>query len=105
MNEHLLPAIRSMKDMEKFFKLDYKRCVLLDTHIGHLQGILNQMKKNDKERTSRGCCDAASAFFLSLGFLGAPPCASAACGVSRAGSCAGCEDDATGCAIATDEYE
>ncbi|GAB1613048.1 glycerol-3-phosphate responsive antiterminator [Mammaliicoccus lentus] len=49
MNEHLLPAIRSMKDMEKFFKLDYKRCVLLDTHIGHLQGILNQMKKNDKE--------------------------------------------------------
>src|SRR5699024_6012914 len=49
MNEHLLPAIRSMKDMEKFFKLDYKRCVLLDTHFGHLQGILNQMKKNDKE--------------------------------------------------------
>src|SRR5699024_9955582 len=49
MNEHLLPAIRSMKDMEKFFKLDYKRCVLLDTHIGDLQGILNQMKKNDKE--------------------------------------------------------
>ena len=26
----------------------------------------------DEKRTSRGCCDAASAFFLSLGFLGAP---------------------------------
>nr|WP_263313432.1 glycerol-3-phosphate responsive antiterminator [Mammaliicoccus sp. Marseille-Q6498] len=49
MNKHILPAIRSMKDMEKFFKMDYKQCVLLDTHIGHLQGILTQMKKYDKE--------------------------------------------------------
>lgn len=49
MNQHILPAIRSMKDMEKFFKLDYKQCVLLDTHIGHLQAILEQMKAHDKE--------------------------------------------------------
>lgn len=49
MNKYILPAIRSMKDMEKFFKLDYDRCVLLDTHIGHLQGILEQMKKHNKE--------------------------------------------------------
>lgn len=49
MNKHILPAIRSMKDMEKFFKMDYERCVLLDTHIGHLQGILEQMKKHQKE--------------------------------------------------------
>lgn len=49
MNKHILPAIRSMKDMEKFFKMDYDRCVLLDTHIGHLQGILEQIKKHDKE--------------------------------------------------------
>ncbi|MCD8845979.1 glycerol-3-phosphate responsive antiterminator [Mammaliicoccus sciuri] len=49
MNNHILPAIRSMKDMEKFFKMDYERCVLLDTHIGHLQGILEQMKKHQKE--------------------------------------------------------
>jgi len=49
MNNHILPAIRSMKDMEKFLKMDYERCVLLDTHIGHLQGILEQMKKHQKE--------------------------------------------------------
>ncbi|WP_323706870.1 glycerol-3-phosphate responsive antiterminator [Mammaliicoccus vitulinus] len=49
MNKYILPAIRSMKDMEKFFKMDYDRCVLLDTHIGHLQGILGQMKKHNKE--------------------------------------------------------
>ncbi|WP_323702506.1 glycerol-3-phosphate responsive antiterminator [Mammaliicoccus sp. Dog046] len=49
MNKHILPAIRSMKDMEKFFKMDYERCVLLDTHIGHLQGILEQMKKHNKD--------------------------------------------------------
>lgn len=49
MNKHILPAIRSMKDMEKFFKMDYDRCVLLDTHIGHLQGILEQIKKHEKE--------------------------------------------------------
>ncbi|MBF0773433.1 glycerol-3-phosphate responsive antiterminator [Mammaliicoccus sciuri] len=49
MNNHILPAIRSMKDMEKFFKMDYEKCVLLDTHIGHLQGILEQMKKHQKE--------------------------------------------------------
>jgi len=29
--------------------MDYERCVLLDTHIGHLQGILEQMKKHQKE--------------------------------------------------------
>ncbi|MCD8809678.1 glycerol-3-phosphate responsive antiterminator [Mammaliicoccus sciuri] len=49
MNNHILPAIRSMKDMEKFLKMDYERCVLLDTHIGHLQGVLEQMKKHQKE--------------------------------------------------------
>lgn len=49
MNKHILPAIRSMKDMEKFFKMDYERCVLLDTHIGHLQGILEQMKRHNKD--------------------------------------------------------
>lgn len=49
MNKHILPAIRSMKDMEKFFRLNYDQCVLLDTHIGHLQGILEQMRKNEKK--------------------------------------------------------
>lgn len=49
MNNHILPAIRSMKDMEKFLNMDYERCVLLDTHIGHLQGVLEQMKKHQKE--------------------------------------------------------
>ncbi|PTK93479.1 glycerol-3-phosphate responsive antiterminator GlpP, partial [Staphylococcus gallinarum] len=34
MKPHILPAIRSMKDLEKLTKTDYKECVLLDTHIG-----------------------------------------------------------------------
>lgn len=38
-----------MKDMEKFVQTDYRSCVLLDTHIGHLDGIFNYLKKEQIE--------------------------------------------------------
>ena len=38
MKEHVLPAIRNMKDLEKS-QTDYKVCVLLDMHVGHLSII------------------------------------------------------------------
>ena len=49
MKPHILPAIRNMKDMEKFVQTDYRSCVLLDTHIGHLNGIFNYLKKEQIE--------------------------------------------------------
>lgn len=35
--------------MEKFVQTDYRSCVLLDTHIGHLNGIFNYLKKEQIE--------------------------------------------------------
>ncbi|EKU50517.1 glycerol-3-phosphate responsive antiterminator [Staphylococcus massiliensis] len=49
MNEKLLPAIRTMKDLEKLIATDHKTCVLLDTHIGHLKSILELLKKHQIE--------------------------------------------------------
>lgn len=49
MKPHILPAIRSIKDLEKLTKTDYKECVLLDTHIGHLKSIMDLLKKNKIE--------------------------------------------------------
>ncbi|UXR77476.1 MULTISPECIES: glycerol-3-phosphate responsive antiterminator [unclassified Staphylococcus] len=46
MKPHILPAIRSMKDLEKLVKTDYQTCVLLDTHIGHLQGVMQFMHQH-----------------------------------------------------------
>ncbi|ARJ51747.1 glycerol-3-phosphate responsive antiterminator [Staphylococcus lutrae] len=46
MKPHILPAIRSIKDLEKLFKTDYKTCVLLDTHIGHLNGIMKLIQQH-----------------------------------------------------------
>lgn len=45
MKLYILPAIRSMKDLEKLAKTDYQTCVLLDTHIGHLKGIMQFMQQ------------------------------------------------------------
>lgn len=45
MKPYILPAIRSMKDLEKLAKTDYQTCVLLDTHIGHLKGIMQFMQQ------------------------------------------------------------
>ncbi len=36
-NNNILPAIRNIKDLEKLIKTDYKMCVLLDMHIGHIK--------------------------------------------------------------------
>lgn len=47
MQQHILPAIRTMKDLEKLIKTDYKECVLLDTHIGHLKSIMELLDKNN----------------------------------------------------------
>ncbi|MDK9869271.1 glycerol-3-phosphate responsive antiterminator [Staphylococcus equorum] len=46
MKPYILPAIRSMKDLEKLIQTDYKECVLLDTHIGHIKSIMELMKNN-----------------------------------------------------------
>ncbi|MBI5974939.1 glycerol-3-phosphate responsive antiterminator [Staphylococcus canis] len=46
MKPYILPAIRSMKDLEKLAKTDYETCVLLDTHIGHFKGMMQFMKQN-----------------------------------------------------------
>ncbi len=43
---HILPAIREMRDLEKLVKTDYKRCVLLDAHIGHLKSIMDLLKQH-----------------------------------------------------------
>ena len=49
MKEYVLPAIRNMKDLEKLTQTDYKVCVLLDMHVGHLRSIIELLKKHDIE--------------------------------------------------------
>lgn len=49
MKEYVLPAIRNMKDLEKLIKTDYKICVLLDMHIGHLKSVMALLKANQIE--------------------------------------------------------
>ncbi|WP_251516631.1 glycerol-3-phosphate responsive antiterminator [Staphylococcus sp. Marseille-Q6910] len=43
---HILPAVRSMKDLEKLIKTDYTSCVLLDMHVGHVKSIIELLKKH-----------------------------------------------------------
>ncbi|KAA1040348.1 glycerol-3-phosphate responsive antiterminator [Macrococcus equipercicus] len=45
----ILPAIREIKDIERFNTMNYDTCVILDTHIGHLTNILNLLKSADKK--------------------------------------------------------
>ncbi|MFW3608356.1 glycerol-3-phosphate responsive antiterminator [Staphylococcus caprae] len=45
MKENILPAIRNMRDLERLTKTDYKACVLLDMHIGHLKSIMELLKR------------------------------------------------------------
>ncbi|PNZ66899.1 glycerol-3-phosphate responsive antiterminator GlpP, partial [Staphylococcus saprophyticus] len=49
MKPYILPAIRSMKDLEKMTQTDYKECVLLDTHIGHIKSIMDLLNKHHIE--------------------------------------------------------
>lgn len=46
---HILPAVRSMKDLEKLTMTDYKACVMLDAHIGHVKSIMGLLNKNKIE--------------------------------------------------------
>lgn len=45
----MLPAIRNIKDLEKLTKTDYKICVLLDMHVGHLKSIMDLLKQHNIE--------------------------------------------------------
>lgn len=49
MKENILPAIRNMKDFEGLTKTDYKACVLLDMHVGHLKSIMELLKRHGIE--------------------------------------------------------
>ncbi|MEY8604272.1 glycerol-3-phosphate responsive antiterminator [Staphylococcus nepalensis] len=49
MKPHILPAVRSMKDLEKLTKTDYKECVMLDAHIGHVKSIMDLLNKHHIE--------------------------------------------------------
>lgn len=49
MSNNILPAIRNIKDLEKLIKTDYKMCVLLDMHIGHIKSIMELLKQNHIE--------------------------------------------------------
>lgn len=47
--QQILPAVRDMKQLEKFLESDYKYGVLLDSHLGQLKGIMNAVKRANKE--------------------------------------------------------
>lgn len=47
MHPNILPAIRSVKSLEKLIRTDYETCVLLDTHIGHLKSLMQLIEKNN----------------------------------------------------------
>lgn len=49
MKENILPAIRNMRDLERLTKTNYKACVLLDMHIGHLKSIMGLLKQYNIE--------------------------------------------------------
>ena len=49
MKKNILPAIRNMRDLEKLIKTDYKACVVLDMHIGHLKSIMELLKSHSIE--------------------------------------------------------
>lgn len=47
MHPNILPAIRSVKSLEKLIRTDYETCVLLDTHIGHLKSLMQLIEQNN----------------------------------------------------------
>lgn len=48
-NQLVLPAARKMKDLEKLLKLSYEYIVILDTHIGQIQPIVQLAKSHGKK--------------------------------------------------------
>jgi glycerol uptake operon antiterminator len=47
--QQILPAVREIKQLDKFLESDYKYGVLLDSQLGQLKGIMNAVKRVDKE--------------------------------------------------------
>lgn len=47
--QKILPAVRNMKDLETLVKSDYKYIVLLDSHIGRLNGIVKYARSVGKK--------------------------------------------------------
>lgn len=47
--QQILPAVRDMKQLEKFLESNYKYGVLLDSHLGQLKGIMNAVRRVNKE--------------------------------------------------------
>ncbi|MBM7702753.1 glycerol-3-phosphate responsive antiterminator [Metabacillus iocasae] len=48
-NQQVLPAIRDMKQLEKFLESDFEYGVLLDSQLGLLKGIMNETKRVGKK--------------------------------------------------------
>jgi glycerol uptake operon antiterminator len=46
--QQILPAVRDMKQLEKFLESNYKYGVLLDSHLGQLKAIMNAVKRVNK---------------------------------------------------------
>jgi glycerol uptake operon antiterminator len=47
--QHILPAIRKMKDLEKLMKLSYEYLVLLDSHISQIKPIVDMVRSHGKK--------------------------------------------------------
>ncbi|WP_243291888.1 glycerol-3-phosphate responsive antiterminator [Bacillus sp. FJAT-47783] len=47
--QSVLPALRSMKQFDRFLKSDYAYGVLLDSHLGQLKGLVNEAKSKKKK--------------------------------------------------------
>lgn len=47
--QHILPAIRRMKDLEKLIASSYQYIVLLDSHISQLKSIVDMAKTHGKK--------------------------------------------------------
>ena len=48
-NQQILPAVRDMKQLERFLESNYQYGVLLESHLGQLKGIMNAVRRVDKQ--------------------------------------------------------
>lgn len=48
-HQTILPAVRKIKDLEKLMELPYEYIVILDTHIGHVQSVVQLAKAKGKK--------------------------------------------------------
>ena len=47
--QKVIPAISSFKNLEKFLRLNLEYCVILNFHINHLPMVITQLKKADRK--------------------------------------------------------